>query len=202
MKKILLFLALFALIWPAIALEQAPETSPVYCEQSVSQIRMENRANLGILFTSESAPCLCFEKEQPQFTDWINLFCFNKANGVMIQERTRIEAKQPFCTEFIEFKEFRASNNDVCRHCPEPETIGQWQPISCINDKQIQKRSVIAYYGEWNGIGAFTCEKKTMEQFQFVDAPNCIVQGNVLTGLGIGSLAIVAIIIVILAMKK
>ncbi len=134
MKKIMLFLTLFALFSIGVTAQTLQEKATVWCAPSVPAEKIEE----GMILSYDSS-CKCFNWE-PIPTEWRNDFCLT---GQMVQHRTVDDVLKPFCVERIVRIETQITPNELCRRCEDPESFTDWELVSCTSQGVLKKRTAI-----------------------------------------------------------
>ena len=98
-------------------------------------------------------------------SDWISTYC--AGNGLEAQKRTTFELVKPDCVERVEVELHQLVPRDYCSKCDSPVTVSGWSPVSCVGNKTLYQRSVLAYYfnqGSWN-VSFEKCEVGRFTEF-------------------------------------
>lgn len=159
MKK--LFVLLFAVCLFGVAFSQiSTEMIRNYCIPSVPDDVKQTWIDQGLPFSlmaSYDAGCVCCKPDfevingqtravcvdaVPFEGGWRDVMC---VNGAMLQERTVQSKVPPFCSDVSTYKEQASVPEDLCKTCPEPEEIGLWTEVACVNGIPLEQRQVVGW---------------------------------------------------------
>lgn len=184
MKKIFLALVFVLCFIPLVV---AQDTNTLYCEQSLSSYSEQELAGLGITpeMISSVLPCECYNAE-PQYSQWLDDYCLN---GKLQQTRYSFDLTPPGCQLFERGTEKQLLEDERCVQCPEPQSIGQWNYVACVDDNPLEQRQVKAYLFDSQG----ECQLKDFVEVRINKQGTC----NAFSFFGLDLIAIILVAIAI-----
>lgn len=138
-KKLAFFCAL-CLVWVGVNAQTAGFLEDNLCALSVPSQEIAHGMTL-----SYDLNCECWGFT-PTATEWRDVVCMQ---GMMLRERTVEDLIKPYCLEKIVYREQKLFLHELCKRCPEPTVLSEWQEIDCINGSPLMQQQIEGHRFEY-----------------------------------------------------
>lgn len=88
-------------------------------------------------------PELTCKAYEPRTTDWRDVMCVG--GGDLLQQRTVTQLVKPLCIEETPYFEEQTVYFELCKSCPEPTVLGQWEEVACVNGHPLLQQRIEGY---------------------------------------------------------